>query len=166
MGRRGLIRPDKRPWRRGYAVTSRKRRFAILQKRLFGRARGYSSAGRAPRSQCGGRGFESPYLHHSRPGCSGLRRAVVTDLLPLHHGRVHLRDRGRHSPALIGLRRGLHRRGPTNYPLGKRAVFRRVGGCAARLYKGLPVGERGVGLPTDQATRGWTARAWAWSGIL
>ena len=27
---------------------------------------GYSSAGRAPHWQCGGQGFESPYLHHNK----------------------------------------------------------------------------------------------------
>ena len=33
-----------------------------------GQARGYSSVGRAMRSQCIGQGFESPYLHQHNAG--------------------------------------------------------------------------------------------------
>jgi hypothetical protein len=48
-------------------------------------ARGRSSAGRAPRSQCGGQGFDPPRLHSADPGNTGVlqsRRSHVPRARP------------------------------------------------------------------------------------
>ena len=53
-------------WRLGRKDRKRIRRWAI--------ARGYSSTGRARRSQCRGWGFEPPYLHQPAPVAQRIER--------------------------------------------------------------------------------------------